>query len=99
MSVTNEAAYAPTATTTNVTVIRIGRHERPSRFSIAFTMKAEPPVMWNLITAVSLILGGGMYGFFAGPRSNANAGNSSSDGSNGGLKCHTTSASETAKLR
>jgi hypothetical protein len=54
---------------------------------------------WNLVTAIVLILGGVMYGFFAGQRNNANPRDSLVDGSNGGLQCHTTSANETAKPR
>lgn len=54
---------------------------------------------WNLVTAVLLILGGFIYGFFAGRRNNANTRDSLIDGSDGGLQCQKTSASETVKHR
>jgi hypothetical protein len=54
---------------------------------------------WNLITAILLILGGVMYGLFAGPRGSAKTRDLSTDGTNGGLECLTTSATKTDRQR
>ena len=55
--------------------------------------------LWNLITAILLLLGGIAYGFLIGPRSILKTRDSTATRTNGGVKCHTISASEKAKQR
>ena len=55
--------------------------------------------LWNLITAILLLLGGIAYGFLVGPQSILRAARSTATSTTGGLQCHTISANEKAKQR
>src|ERR1017187_4101463 len=55
MSIANEAAYAPMPTTTNVTAMKIDRHERSRKSSRAFKRKAATPIAAQINRKVLIV--------------------------------------------